>query len=97
MEFFEAPGFTRNLSEYLSDDEYKELQAKIAANPQVGDLMPGTGGFRKMRWGDVRRGKGRRGGLRIIYYYFPSDDQVWLITVYDKSDADDLTPAEKKL
>jgi len=58
--------------------------------------MPGTGGFRKLRWADAKRGKGRRGGLRIIYYYFPFDDQVWLMTLYDKDEAADLTAAEKK-
>ena len=49
--------------------------------------MPGTGGFRKMRWADPRRGKGRRGGLRIIYYDFPRDHQIWLMTLFDKSEA----------
>lgn len=49
-----------------------------------------------MRWADERRGKGRRGGLRIIYYYFSSDQQVWLMTLYDKSEASDLTAQEKK-
>jgi hypothetical protein len=96
MEFIEAPAFTRYLSDYLNDDDYRELQAKLAANPEFGDLMPGTGGFRKARWADVRRGKGRRGGLRIIYYHFKSDGQVWLMTLYDKSEASDLTAREKK-
>lgn len=58
--------------------------------------MPGTGGFRKMRWADERRGKGRRGGLRIIYYYFASDNQVWLMTLYDKDEAVDLDADGKK-
>jgi hypothetical protein len=58
--------------------------------------MPGTGEFRKIRWADVRRGKGRRGGLRVIYYHFKSDDQIWLITLYDKSEASDLTAKQKK-
>jgi hypothetical protein len=96
MEFVEAPAFTRYLSDYLSDDAYRELQTRLAANPGFGDLMPGTGGFRKMRWADARRGKGRRGGLRIIYFYFPSDHQIWLMTLYDKSEAADLTAKEKK-
>jgi hypothetical protein len=59
--------------------------------------MPGTGGFRKLRWADVRRGKGRRGGLRVIYYHFRSDSQIWLVTVYDKDEASDLTAKEKKV
>jgi hypothetical protein len=97
MEFIEAPAFTRYLPEYLSEDSYGQLQAGLAANPDIGDLMPGTGGFRKMRWADVRRGKGRRGGLRVIYYHFVSDRQIWLMTLYDKDEASDLTANEKKV
>ena len=96
MEFIEAPPFTRHLPSYLSDDEYRKLQASLAANPEQGDLKPGAGGFRKMRWADMRRGKGRRGGLRIIYYYFRADQQIWLMTLYDKNEAEDLTAKEKK-
>lgn len=65
MEFIEAPVFTRHVSKYLSDDEYRELQNRLAAAPEFGDGIPGTGGFRKLRWTDPRRGKGRRGGLRV--------------------------------
>src|SRR6266481_257606 len=97
MEFIEAPAFTRYVSEYLADDEYCELQNQLANNPALGDLMPGTGGFRKLRWADQRRGKGRRGGLRIIYYYFPADRQIWFITLYDKDEASDLTPKERQI
>lgn len=96
MEFIEAPPFTRHLSDYLNDDDYRQLQGRLGANPELGDLMPGTGGFRKARWADVRRGKGRRGGLRIIYYHFRSDHQIWLMTLYDKDEASDLTASEKK-
>jgi|SRR5580658_301900 hypothetical protein len=96
MEFIEAPAFTSYLPDYLTDSAYRELQARLAANPELGDLMPGTGGFRKMRWADARRSKGRRGGLRIIYYHFSSDHQIWLMTLYDKNEATDLTSAEKK-
>jgi hypothetical protein len=63
MEFVEAPAFTRHLSDYLNDDESRAVQEELGTNPELGDLMPGTGGFRKMRWADARRGKGRRGGL----------------------------------
>jgi len=84
MEFIEAPAFTRYVSEYL-DDGYRKLQRELAGNPDLGDLIPGTGGFRKLRWADARRGKGRRGGLRIIYYYFLSAQQIWLMTLYGKN------------
>jgi hypothetical protein len=75
MEFLKAPAFTRYVSGYLTDDEYRELQNRLAAAPDHGDVIPGTGGFRKLRWADPRRGKGRRGGLRVIYYYFPGDNK----------------------
>jgi hypothetical protein len=97
MEFIEAPAFTRHLHEYLDDESYRELQGQLAANPRAGDVMPQTGGFRKIRWADPRRGKGRRGGLRIIYFYFESEQQIWLMTLYGKDEAADLTPKEKKV
>ena len=81
MEFFEAPAFTRHVHEYLDDDGYRALQGALAANPILGDVMPGTGGFRKTRWADQRRGKGRRGGLRVIYFYFECVQQIWLMTL----------------
>ena len=96
MEFVEARAFTRHVSRYLDQDEYRELQSELAHNPECGDVMPATGGFRKLRWSDPRRGKGRRGGLRVIYYYFATDQQIWLMTLYGKDEAADLTATEKK-
>lgn len=63
----------------------------------MGDLMPGTGGFRKIRWRDARRGKGKRGGLRVIYYYLSADRQIWFFTLYGKDEAADMTVEEKKV
>lgn len=97
MEFIEAPAFTKHVSEYLVDDEFKELQKALRLNPEAGDVIQGTGGFRKMRWSDKRRGKGKRGGLRIIYFHFQEDEQVWLMTIYGKDEADDLTSEQKKM
>jgi mRNA-degrading endonuclease RelE of RelBE toxin-antitoxin system len=96
MEIFEAPAFTRYLPRYLEEDEYRRLQNALVVHLEVGDVMPGTGGFRKMRWTDARRRKGRRGGLRVIYYYFSSDQRIWLMTIYDKNEASDLTPTERR-
>ena len=62
--FFETPLFTRLLPDYLDDDGYRRLQKALLENPGKGDVMAGTGGFRKLRWQDSRRGKGKRGGLR---------------------------------
>lgn len=96
MEFIEAPAFTRYVGQYLDDDEYRQLQSRLAINPELGGVMPGTGGFRKLRWADPKRSKGRRGGLRIIYYYFLTDQQVWLMTLYNKNEAADLSPEVKR-
>jgi hypothetical protein len=96
MEFIEAPFFTQHVHGYLNDESYRALQEELAINPRTGDVMPGTGGFRKMRWADPRRGKGRRGGLRIIYFYFESEQQIWLMMLYGKNEATDLTPVQKK-
>jgi|SRR5215470_865186 len=96
MEFFEAPAFTRYVSSYLTDDEYREMQGRLASAPEAGDMIPGTGGFRKLRWADPKRGKGQRGGLRVIYYYFPGERRIWLITLYGKNEASDLTPKQKQ-
>lgn len=89
--------FTRFIGDYLADESYRELQRALMENPQVGDLMPATGGFRKIRWEDARRGKGRRGGLRVIYYYLLADHQIWLFTLHGKDEAADLTSEEKKV
>lgn len=97
MTFFEAPAFTRYLADYMDDDEYRALQHVLMENPDMGELIQGTGGFRKLRWRDPRRGKGKRGGLRIIYYHFAKDAQIWLFTLYGKNEADDLTVAEKRV
>src|SRR5690242_19706572 len=77
VEFVESPLFTQLLPEYLPDDEYAALQRYLANDPEAGDVAPGTGGFRKIRWADRRRGQGRRGGLRVIYYLFDQEGQIW--------------------
>jgi hypothetical protein len=95
VQFVEAPGFSRHRDEYLDDDGIRELQQYLATNPEAGDLIAGAGGIRKLRWKDSRRGKGKRGGLRVIYYWFLSDEEIWLLTLFDKDEAADLTKGEK--
>ena len=94
--FFETKTFTATVGEYLTDDEYRRLQKEMQANPETGDVMPRTGGFRKLRWQDARRGKGKRGGLRIIYYWLLNDSQFWMFAIYDKDEAVDLTADQEK-
>jgi len=95
LQFVEAPAFSRHREEYLDDEGFRQLQHALAANPDAGDLIPGAGGVRKMRWADAGRGKGKRGGLRIIYYCFLSEEEIWLLTLYGKDEASDLSKDEK--
>ncbi|MDG6404063.1 toxin [Pseudomonas quasicaspiana] len=94
--FFETTSFTATVRRYLSDEEYRALQNAMQEDPIAGDVMPGTGGFRKLRWPDGRRGKGKRGGLRVIYYWLLSNSQFWMFAIYDKDEACDLSPEQKK-
>lgn len=96
VEFVEAPAFSKLVASYLDDDSYRSLQLHLAEDPAAGDVIPSTGGFRKARWADPLRQKGKRGGLRVIYYHFAGDAQIWLMTLYGKGEVADLTPAEKR-
>jgi hypothetical protein len=96
LEFIEAPYFTQLLADYLGDKDYRELQLHLARDPAAGDVIQGTSGFRKVRWADRRRGQGKRGGLRVIYYHFEQDRQIWFLTMYGKDEAADLTSKEKR-
>ena len=93
--FVELPAFERSRSAYLTDEALRGLQNAMLKNPEAGDVITGTGGLRKVRHGDATRGKGKRGGLRIIYYWWEPKRQFWLFTLYDKDELDDLSPKEK--
>ena len=95
--FIELPAFERTRKDYLDDEAYRLLQLELMDNPSAGTVIEGTGGLRKLRQADPRRGKGKRGGLRVIYYWWLGGDQFWLFTVYDKDEADDLSPTQRKL
>ena len=94
MVFIEAAPFTKYLRDYLNDDEYGELQSFLIEQPEAGDLIQGTGGLRKLRWG--LDNKGKRGGIRVIYYWQVSEDQIYLFTLYAKNEMSDLSSDEKK-
>lgn len=95
--FIELPPFQRLRDEYFDDASFREFQLTLMKDPEAGDLIKGTGGLRKIRYADERRGKGKRGGLRVIYFDKDANDQFWLFTVYDKDEADDLTPDQRKM
>lgn len=94
--FVELPPFDRYRADYLDDDAFLRLQRLLMLNPQAGALIPGTGGLRKLRFSDERRGKGKRGGLRVIYYWWDSGFQFWLYTIYDKDKMSDLTKVQRE-
>ena len=83
FEFIEAPFFTRALEHYLDDEEYARLQEHLNAQPEAGDVVPGSGGVRKLRWAVA--GRGKRGGLRVIYYLRSARGEIWMLTLYGKN------------
>ena len=84
MVFIESTTFTKLLSDYLSDDEYRGLQSYLLNKPDAGDLVRGSGGVRKVRW--APSGKGRSGAVRVIYYWKRTDHEIWMLTIYSKSE-----------
>ncbi|WP_235826856.1 addiction module toxin RelE [Facilibium subflavum] len=93
--FIETDIFTEDVTALLSDDEYAEFQSHLAENPLIGDVIQQTGGLRKVRWS--AKGKGKRGGVRVIYYYVLPDSQIRLLLIYQKGQKDDLTQEQKKV
>jgi hypothetical protein len=94
--FVELPAFERYRADYLDDDAFRKLQSLLMLDPEAGAMIPGTGGLRKMRFADERRGKGKRSGLRVIYYWWDAGSQFWLFTIYDKDEMSDLTAPQRK-
>jgi mRNA-degrading endonuclease RelE of RelBE toxin-antitoxin system len=84
LTFIETKLFTSLIRQYLSDDEYSALQQALVARPDAGDVIRGSGGVRKLRWGVA--GRGKRGGVRVVYYVKSHQDEVWMLTVYAKNE-----------
>jgi hypothetical protein len=94
MVFIETALFSKYLWDYLDDDEYRELQNFLIEQPDAGDTIAGTGGLKKLRWN--LDGRGKRSGVRIIYYWQIAEDQIYLFTLYTKNEMSDLSSDEKK-
>lgn len=94
--FIESSEFTEWITDHLPDDAYALVQQELMANPDKGNVIPGCGGLRKLRTIDPGRGKGKRGGARIIYLYVPEVKQFFLLDIYCKDEKDDISSAEKK-
>ena len=88
LTFVESKLFTSLVHKYLPDDEYAALQQALTDNPEAGDMMRGSGGVRKMRWGTA--GRGKRGGIRVIYYLRPRQGEIWMLTLYAKNEAESI-------
>jgi len=92
--FVESTIFEKYRNEYLSDDEFRLFQAELMSNPKQGDVIQGTGGLRKIRV--ASKGKGKRGGSRVIYYFLDEKRRFYLLTIYGKNEMADLTADQKK-
>ena len=88
MVFIEAPIFSRLVHQYLSDDDFAALQWGLTLHPEAGDLIRGSGGIRKLRWSGS--GRGKRGGLRVVYYWRNRQGEIWLLTVYAKNETQNI-------
>ena len=86
--------FTRRIQDLLADDEYRALQAYLVNTPEAGKVIPGSGGLRKLRWS--AGGQGKRGGIRVIYYWHVLRETMLFLFVYSKNEQDDLTPEQLK-
>ena len=95
IEFIETSIFTRMILTLLKDDEYRELQNELLVNPARGDLIQGGGGIRKLRYGT--QGRGKSGGVRVIYYWLKDNGQIYMLVAYPKSTKDNLTSKETAL
>ena len=95
MIFIETEIFTEDVQKLLNDDEYGRFQMFLAIHPDYGDVIPDTGGLRKIRW--VTAGKGKRSGVRVIYFYRARHNETRLLLIYRKGVKDDLTAQEKTM
>jgi mRNA-degrading endonuclease RelE of RelBE toxin-antitoxin system len=95
MRFVETPVFTAEITVLLADEEYRRLQLALTLRPAQGRVIRGSGGIRKMRWGTKHRGK--RGGIRVIYYWEADEEVCYMLFAYLKTEQEDLTPAQLKI
>jgi mRNA-degrading endonuclease RelE of RelBE toxin-antitoxin system len=95
MRFIETPVFTRIATALWSDDEYHALQLALFFRPELGPVIPRSGGLRKVRWS--RAGAGKRGGVRVIYYWDRPTETFYMLFAYSKADQGDLTAQQLRV
>lgn len=96
MLFIEARPFAKQRPKLMTDEELEDLKTHLAAHPDFGDAISGAGGFRKIRWANSQRGKGKRSGSRTIYLHVDLAETIYLMAIYDHEEKDDLTADERK-
>lgn len=95
--FIEAEGFRKRIDGFKEPSLLQIVQNEILRDPNQGRVIPGLGGLRKIRIHDPWRGKGKRGGFRVVYLDFPNREKTYLIWIYGKNEAEDISPEEKKI
>jgi mRNA-degrading endonuclease RelE of RelBE toxin-antitoxin system len=95
MDIVETSLFTRQVQALLADDEYRRLKTILVIRPDAGNLIPGSGGLRKIRWG--AQGRGKRGGVRVIYYWAVKQERILMLLMYPKNERDNLTAEQLKV
>ena len=95
MLFIETPIFTKLVTDLIPDDEYRKIQLALVLRPEAGKIIPGSGGLRKIRW--KSSGSGKRGGLRLIYFWDVQEDRIYMLLLYKKSKQEDLTQSQLKI
>ncbi|MCO6473932.1 MAG: type II toxin-antitoxin system RelE/ParE family toxin [Melioribacteraceae bacterium] len=95
MKIIETSIFTKKIISLLKDEEYRNLQNDLILNPEIGNVISGSGGLRKMRWGIL--GKGKRGGIRVIYYWLDKKEILLLLLAFPKNEQEDLTSEQLKV
>lgn len=95
MKFIETPIFSKEVQTLLKDDEYKSLQVALLLRPEQGSIIPKSDGLRKVRWSS--KGKGKQGGLRVIYYWDNKTESFYMLLIYSKSKKDDLSPDQLQI
>lgn len=95
MEIIETSIFTRKIRELIFDEEYGELQFALIQRPDTGVIIPQSGGIRKIRWSGS--GRGKRGGIRVIYYWFVNEQQIYMLLAYAKNEQANFSAAQLKV
>ena len=95
MRFVETPIFTKIITRFLDDEDYRSLQIALMLRPEQGAIIRGAGGLRKVRW--AKAGSGKRGGIRVIYYWAPPEGAFFMLYAYSKNEQSDLIPTQARL